>query len=71
MIWLRLQQDIHPITLAELQQDEVVGIPAIEAGETSYCGSFVLGICFSKVEGDKFVGRQFHSFRAFKAISKC
>ncbi|KAJ4219092.1 hypothetical protein NW759_008247 [Fusarium solani] len=68
MIWLRLQQDIHPITLAELQQDEVVGIPAIEAGDTSYCGSFVLGICFSKVEGDKFVGRQFHSFRAFKAI---
>lgn len=71
MIWLRLQQDIHPITLAELQQEEVFGIPVIEAGETSNYNSFLLGICFSKVEGDKFVGRQFHSFRAFNAIGKC
>lgn len=70
MIWLRLQRAIYPETLGELQREGVIGIPVIRTGEVSYCGSFILGLVFSKFKGDQFVGREFHDFRAFNAISK-
>ncbi|KAM0432366.1 hypothetical protein ACHAPT_004908 [Fusarium lateritium] len=68
MIWLRLQRDIHPITLGEMQQEDLVGIPSVQPEETMFCGSFILGMCFSKFKVDKFVARVFHVFRVFKAI---
>ncbi|KAF4975519.1 hypothetical protein FZEAL_7705 [Fusarium zealandicum] len=68
MIWERLQRDIHPITLSQIEEESIVGIPVIQPGKSTFLGSFTLGLCFAKPEGDKLVARLFHSFRAFKAI---